>query len=73
MGLARESLELMVARAQTQPAVRSDTARVERDNVASERPWSASASLGKASTRRCDAAFCRAPTSDGASDHAIGQ
>jgi RimJ/RimL family protein N-acetyltransferase len=37
MGLARESVELLIAWAQSQPGVRAITAPVERDNVASER------------------------------------
>jgi RimJ/RimL family protein N-acetyltransferase len=37
MGLARESVELLIAWAQSQPGVRAITARVERDNVGSER------------------------------------
>jgi RimJ/RimL family protein N-acetyltransferase len=37
MGLARESVELLVAWAQRQPGVRAITARVERDNVVSQR------------------------------------
>ena len=37
MGLARESVELLVAWAQSQPGVRVITARVDHGNVASER------------------------------------
>jgi [ribosomal protein S5]-alanine N-acetyltransferase len=37
MGLARESVELLVSWAQSQPGVRAITTRVEPGNVASER------------------------------------
>lgn len=37
MGLARESVELLIGWAQRQPGVRAITARVERDNAASQR------------------------------------